>query len=206
MQQDRLPPPPEPPRQESNTYGLGSAYGQPAPDRRSHDSFNNRFSPSQSYNQQAADYLRNEQPSTIVGQGAPGTPGPGSMRIAGLSEPHLFPSIQPLVVPQTTAQMAPPDLLSQAVPMQQQQNMFVNPADPLGMSQSRGVAPAFRPVGSFPNTAVNAFQTQMPTTFTTQPPMSAVSGFGGVGGVEPTAAFAQPGAPQQFFTQAAVRR
>merc|ERR1711920_151454 len=99
-----------------------------------------------------------------------GFPGAGSMRVGGLSEPApLFQGVQPLVVPQTTAHMAPPDLLSQALPMQQQRNPFINPADPLGMSQP-GTFPPAMPAPSFPN----AFQTQLPGSFA-QAPMPALA-------------------------------
>merc|ERR1712039_101271 len=115
-------------------------------------------------------------------------PGAGSMRVGGLSEPApLFQSVQPLVVPQTTAQMAPPDLLSQALPMQQQRNPFINPADPLGMSQA-GTFPQAMQAPSFPN----AFQTQMPGSFT-QGPMPAMA--------SPPTSMQGVAAGNPFFTQ-----
>jgi len=124
-----------------------------------------------------------------------------SMRIPGLDEPNLLfpsiqpPSIQPLVVPQTTAQVAPPDLLSQAV----QRNPFLSPGDPLGGSQPQVMTPFRMTTGS----SNPAFQTQLPAAFATQLPFPTVSGPPGSVQLRPGSA-PSPGG-QTFFTQLSRR-
>jgi len=130
---------------------------------------------------------------------------PGSTRakIPGLDEPNiLFPNVQPLQVPQTTAQAVPPDLLAQAMP----RNMFLSP-DPLGGSQPQVMTPFRMATG---NSSNPAFQTNLSPAFSTQPPGSAPSSLrmqpGGLSPVPPSPLLQpRPQAGQHFFTQLARR-
>lgn len=121
MQQDMLPP--EPPRMEPTQMQPWQDPHAQMPDRRiSHDLLG-PISPSQSHNQQPSQFDYQMAQMNQVNQYSSGMsasrqnsgfPAAGSMRVPGLNEPPpLFQSIQPLVVPHTTAQMAPAELLSQ---------------------------------------------------------------------------------------------
>jgi len=111
--------PPEPPRMDSLQQQQAQMWQdsyQPGQEPRQNPDLLAPISPSQSHTQ---DSMRNAYTASSVPRQLSNVPGSGSMRIPGLSEPQLLPGVQPLVIP-GAAQMTPPDLLSQALPMQGQ--------------------------------------------------------------------------------------
>lgn len=93
-------------------------------------------------------------------------------RIPGLNEPNLlFPSVQPLTVPQTTAQAAPPELRAVSVPPMSPFLQTGRNPSPLITGSNQGPSTALR----MPATAMPSYHTRTPVNYATSQPVTIIN-------------------------------